>query len=98
MLCAFVSCLSFFIYEGKVVVYLKSYRMEPVTGLKLCSGSKVRPCLSGCRAQAGAGIQETPEGQLMGRGVSDRGGKASGRGLVDDVHLAEGGEVVLVLG
>lgn len=34
----------------------------------------------------------------MGRGVSDRGGKASGRGLVVDVHLAEGGEVVLVLG
>lgn len=41
MLGAFVSCL--FTYEGKVVVYLKSHRMEPVTGLKLGSGSKLDP-------------------------------------------------------
>lgn len=41
MLDAFVSCLCFFIREGKVVVYLKSYRMEPFPGLKLCSGSRV---------------------------------------------------------
>lgn len=33
----------------------------------------------------------------MGKVVSDR-GKASGRGLADVVHLAEGGEIVLVLG
>lgn len=30
---AFISCLSFLLYKGKVVVYLKSFRMEPVTGL-----------------------------------------------------------------
>lgn len=41
VLCTSISCLSFLICKGKVVVYLKSYRMRPVTGLSLCCGSKV---------------------------------------------------------